>query len=67
MVIREVARHLIGPVGAAEAFWKMMCSVNSVSQHATLQLMSSVMPVPFAKKVVSSVVGYLIRALMLGR
>ena len=45
----------------------MRCSVNSVSQHVTWQLMSSVMYVLFVKKVVSSVAGYLILALMLNQ
>jgi hypothetical protein len=52
--IREVARHWIGHVGAAEAIWKMKCSVNSVSQHVTLQLTYFVMSVLSVKKVVSS-------------
>lgn len=64
---REVAKHLIDHADAAEAFWKMRCSVNSVSQHVTWQLMSSVMYVLFVKKVVSSVAGYLILALMLNQ
>jgi hypothetical protein len=52
--IREVARHWIGHVGAAEAIWKMRCSVNSASRHVTLQLTYFVMSVLSVKKVVSS-------------
>lgn len=62
--IREVVRHLIGHVGAAEAIWKMRSSVNIMSWHVTLQLMSSVMSVLFVKKVVSSAVECLILASM---
>jgi len=67
LAIRELAKHLIGHVGAVEAFWKMRHNVNNVSQHVTWQLMSSVMCVLFVKRVVSSVVGYLILVLMLNR
>lgn len=61
---REVVRHLIGHVGAAEAFWKMTRNVNSASWHVTLQLISFVMPVLFVKKPVSSAVECLILASM---
>lgn len=65
--IREVVKHLIDHVDAAEAYWKMRHSVNSVRQHVTWQLMSSVMYVLFVKKVVSSVAGYLILVSMLNQ
>lgn len=62
--IREVARHSIDHVGAAVAFWKMRCSVNSVNQPVTLQLTYSAIHAPFAKRPVSCVVGFPILAMV---
>ncbi|CAL5351068.1 unnamed protein product [Camellia sinensis] len=61
---RAPARHLPGHVDAAEISWMMRCTVSNASQLVTLQLISSAMHVHFARKVVSSVVGFLILGLM---
>lgn len=65
MMSRVTARHFTGHVAVADSVLKMKFSANTVNQFVTLQLMSSVTPVHFARKVVNFVGGCLTQGSML--
>lgn len=60
VINRAAARRLPDPVDAVEALWMMKFNVNNANQPVILQLTSSAMHVPFARKVVRFAVGFLI-------
>ncbi|KAG5553712.1 hypothetical protein RHGRI_011562 [Rhododendron griersonianum] len=59
----EAARHLTGHVDAVVALLRMMCSVSIANLFATLQPTSSATSARFARRAVSSTVGFLILGL----
>lgn len=60
---REAARHLTGHADAVVALLRMMCSVSVANLFATLQPTSSATRARFARRAVSSAVGFLILGL----
>lgn len=62
---RVTARHFIGHVAVADSVLKMKFNVSTVNLFVTLQLISSVTRVHFARKVVNFVGGCLTQASML--
>ena len=65
MTSRVTARHFIGHVAVVDSVLKTKFSVSTVNLSVTLQLMSSVTPVHFARKVVNFVGGCLTQGSML--
>ena len=61
---RELVKRLADHVGVAQALWRMRSSASSASQLAIVRLIGSAIHAHFVRKLVRSVVGFLIPGLM---